>query len=699
MVNNQKTNPTGDFTTAPAPGKPSPPVDARQSLWRRLANRIWGYDFFVSYNWATGGSYAVSLAERLRDRGYDCFLDQSEFAAGDDWRNEAAHALSNTGRLVVVATHKAIADSEAVRHEIEVFTRRSDRVIPIVFGRRFSEAEQRQFPTLQRIPDSTIDLVEDETRLDKGPSETILKQLVQAHRLVRRRTVRASMVTGALAALAAFLAVALVFWGLAASARDAERKQKLLAQSAELVNKADLLRETLGPKLETSLRHAETAYRYSRLAKEPSDQALQAYRKARELTPEPIGTPWMPFGKPVSIRLRATGRRLVIYRRDSPKDGSPLALVVELNGDTRQWRVVRDFTTGEHGKMATHRYGPIEDTADPSWLLTQKAGRVTIWDVSAHATAPPHALLSCEQPVDGDGSLELVAIDRGAGHALVRCGDQLTVKNIGASPSPSVNLPPDAPHFARYAISPSGKKIAWARQNEFVVVSTADWRQTLSYPITAGGGHPYSVEFIGPRSQEDQAVIVSWSANQVQARPTGTRRDGPSYQVGIWTLAGPEALSTSNPDTKITPPDITLVRANPFSVVFSNSSLEPSLAVVDPENPVQWLDLESQISFTLGAAAGPATRARFDDKEILIVHVDGTARLWNLGSRQESLRFTATAGEVVDDAVFLTFSTGNAKMRAVVTVDGSGVLQAWTSKRDPVLVRDAVKRLEENDMP
>jgi TIR domain len=696
MVHDLKTNPIGETTIPPEPGKPAPSIDARQSLWRTLANRIWGYDFFLSYNWASGGSYAVSLAERLRDRGFDCFLDQSEFAAGDDWRNEAAHALGNTGRLVVIATHKAIADSEAVRHEIELFTRRSDRVIPIVFGRRFSEAEQRQYPTLQRIPDSTIDLVEDEARLNQGPSETILKQLIQAHRLVRRRAMRAGMVTGALAALAIFLAVALVFWALAASARDAERTQKLLAQSAELVNKADLLRETEGPKLETSLRNAETAYRNSRLANEPSDQALQAYRQARVLMPEPIGSPWMPFGTPVSVRLRATGRRLVVYHQDSPKDGDPFALVVELDGETKQWRVVRNFTTGEHGKIATNRYGPIDAMASPRWLLTQKSGQVTIWNVSGPATDPPHARMACGQPVGSDGSIEMVAIDRDAGHALVRCGDQLTVRGLGASPSPPVKLPPDAPRFARYAISPSGKKIAWARQNEFAVVSTGDWRQTLNYPITAGGGHPHSVQFIGPGHQEDQAVFVSWSANQVQARPTGARRDAPSNQAGIWALAGPDAL---NQDTMVTPPDITLVRANPFNIVFSDSASEPSLAVVDPENPVQWLDLESQISFTLGAAAGPGTRARFDGKAILIVHADGTARLWNLDSRRELLRFTAKAGEVVDDAVFLTVRTGNAQTRAVVTVDGSGVLQAWTSKRNPARVEDALKRLEKADTP
>ena len=432
----------------------------------------------------------MRLAERLRDRGFDCFLDPSEFAAGDDWKNEAAHALSHTGRLVVIATHAAIAGSEAVQHEIEVFTRRSDRVIPIVFGDRFSNEEQRRFPALQRIPDSTIDLVEDETRLDKGPSEQVLKQLIQAHRLVRRRTVRTVMVTGALVALTAFLVVAVIFWGLAVSARDAEKKQKLLARSAQWVNKADLLRETEGPKLEASLKNAEKAYTNSCLAGEPSGQALKAYRQARELTPDPIGRPWLPFGKPVPVRLRAVDHRLVLLRQDAPKNGAPFALVAELDGDTRQWHVVRSFTAGQHGGIATNRYGPVELTDDPRWLLTQSADQVTIWDLLGNAKDPPYARLACEQPTGNHAGIELLAINRGAAHVLVRCGDQLTLRGLGAPPSSPVRLPPGYPRFARYAISSTGKKIAWARQDDFGVAATGDHRRTLTYPITAGGGHP-----------------------------------------------------------------------------------------------------------------------------------------------------------------------------------------------------------------
>ena len=141
----------------------------RESWSRRIARWYWGYDFFVSYNWASGGLYAVSLAERLRDLGYECFLDRAEFAAGDDWKQEGHNALRNTQRLVIIATREAIQNSRAVQLEVEIFTSRSHRVIPIVFDARFSPEERRQLPTLQRIPESTIEIIEQSSRIRVGP--------------------------------------------------------------------------------------------------------------------------------------------------------------------------------------------------------------------------------------------------------------------------------------------------------------------------------------------------------------------------------------------------------------------------------------------------------------------------------------------------------------------------------------------------
>ena len=91
-----------------------PENQPKRSWLQRVRDWLWGYDFFVSYHWASGGPYAVNLAQRLRDAKYDVFLDRAEYAMGDDWKKVGAYALSNTQRLILVANREAVTDSKPV---------------------------------------------------------------------------------------------------------------------------------------------------------------------------------------------------------------------------------------------------------------------------------------------------------------------------------------------------------------------------------------------------------------------------------------------------------------------------------------------------------------------------------------------------------------------------------------------------------
>jgi len=164
------------------------------TLWRRISCRLWGYDFFVSYHWASGGIYAAELVRILNERGYDCFLDRSEFAGGDDWLIEAQRALRQTQRLILIATREAITESPPVSREVRVFTERSRHVVPIVFGAAFTNSDREQYPILKMIPETQLYINElPENRLS-SPSVTVVDQLIRTHALLRRRTIRARVV-------------------------------------------------------------------------------------------------------------------------------------------------------------------------------------------------------------------------------------------------------------------------------------------------------------------------------------------------------------------------------------------------------------------------------------------------------------------------------------------------------------------------
>lgn len=221
---------------------PIPAAVSREPWYQRLKDRLWGYDFFISYHWASGGTYAVSLAARLREKGYDVFLDRAEYAMGDDWQRIGQAALHNTQRLVLIATREAVFESKPVQREVEIFTGRSEHVIPIVFGARFTEADRDQSPTLSQIPDSQLFIDEAPESLRMGPSAGVVEQLTRTDRVLRRRTLRTRIVTIAIAILsAALIAVGISQWRTF-RALQSEQRERRLATSREYTAIAQALR-------------------------------------------------------------------------------------------------------------------------------------------------------------------------------------------------------------------------------------------------------------------------------------------------------------------------------------------------------------------------------------------------------------------------------------------------------------------------
>ena len=85
-----------------------PDTEARRSWVKRLADALFGYDFFISYAHGDGQTYAVQLARELEAKGFDVFLDTKEYLTGDDWKRIGAWALRRTNRLVLVGTPRAL---------------------------------------------------------------------------------------------------------------------------------------------------------------------------------------------------------------------------------------------------------------------------------------------------------------------------------------------------------------------------------------------------------------------------------------------------------------------------------------------------------------------------------------------------------------------------------------------------------------
>jgi hypothetical protein len=215
------------------------PNSLSQSAWRgtaelkfswprRIRDWLWGYDFFISYHWASGGKYAVNLAQKLRMKSFDVFLDRADFASGDDWKRMGQIALRNTQRLILIATREAVTESLPVQHEVEIFTARGRQVIPIVFGDRFVDLDRAKFPVFSLLPESHLFIDSGADARLHGPSDETIDELIRTHRVLRRRSLRALISVIPVLLVIAFATFATYQWGAAVLAKhDAERSRDL----------------------------------------------------------------------------------------------------------------------------------------------------------------------------------------------------------------------------------------------------------------------------------------------------------------------------------------------------------------------------------------------------------------------------------------------------------------------------------------
>ena len=77
---------------AAAPALPASRIALIRAAWQRLFR----YDFFISYAWADGRPYAEALVRELAAASYRyrCFIDRREMGGGEAWRASVRKAAA-----------------------------------------------------------------------------------------------------------------------------------------------------------------------------------------------------------------------------------------------------------------------------------------------------------------------------------------------------------------------------------------------------------------------------------------------------------------------------------------------------------------------------------------------------------------------------------------------------------------------------
>ncbi|MEL6687571.1 MAG: toll/interleukin-1 receptor domain-containing protein, partial [Pseudomonadota bacterium] len=202
-----------------------------KSRLKRFADRLFGYDYFISYAWKDGRDYSVKMATALEEHGFDVFLDSKSYSRGDDWKQIGSWALNRTGQLILIATDAA-RESGPVKRELEIFSKTGRRIIPIDFG-DIQSVDQGDDPFKEYLPDEILRILEDR-ELSSGPSENTINKIIESFDLRRQSQKRLIWLSGALLILLMTTLLSIFF------AVDANNKNRSLLDE-QRINRAQLL--------------------------------------------------------------------------------------------------------------------------------------------------------------------------------------------------------------------------------------------------------------------------------------------------------------------------------------------------------------------------------------------------------------------------------------------------------------------------
>ncbi|MDU6804055.1 MAG: toll/interleukin-1 receptor domain-containing protein, partial [Bradyrhizobium sp.] len=212
----------------------SPPHDEQMRPERvitRLVDRVFGYDFFLSYSRSDGMHLPQRLKERLEHAGFRVFLDQTEYVAGADLRRETRRQVLKSRKIVVIGRPGAFR-SEWVRREVAVAL--ASDVGPVILdlnGALAAAPADAPLAAMVRERD-WLRLPETLPNADGEPSDHIVAELVRSFNHTRQETRRQRVFLTA--ALVLFVMAAVASWQAwqAIQARDIAEAEQRRAERA-----------------------------------------------------------------------------------------------------------------------------------------------------------------------------------------------------------------------------------------------------------------------------------------------------------------------------------------------------------------------------------------------------------------------------------------------------------------------------------
>lgn len=153
----------------------------------KLADLLFGYDYFISYAHADGQVYARELANGLQGHGFSVFLDERVYVAGDDLQRATRRRVRMSKKLVVIVRSHSLS-SEWVLKEIEISI--AAKRVPIVIDINNALADA---PSDNPIKANLNDKIFVSATLEDPhgtPSDAVIADLARSFQAARQQSVR-----------------------------------------------------------------------------------------------------------------------------------------------------------------------------------------------------------------------------------------------------------------------------------------------------------------------------------------------------------------------------------------------------------------------------------------------------------------------------------------------------------------------------
>ncbi|MEH6725850.1 MAG: TIR domain-containing protein [Hyphomicrobiales bacterium] len=209
---------------------------------RAFLDRLYGYDYFISYAHAGGLDYPDALKEKLEELAFSVFIDREAFKVGSSLTTESIRCLKSSTKLVLVGSAQSF-ESVWVQKEVEIANAQKKPVVLININSAFERSEGSN--KLKQLLHDNIQIQENTENLDDldkpivEPSANTIQELSRSFSLLKREKLRQRVFAVALIFIALF---SMLLGGIAEwQRRDAEaRKQEAqIAQSRFLASLAN----------------------------------------------------------------------------------------------------------------------------------------------------------------------------------------------------------------------------------------------------------------------------------------------------------------------------------------------------------------------------------------------------------------------------------------------------------------------------